>query len=148
VFDTLGIMKTRQVVRVALLLSLAALAAGCRGSLKPAKTAPVHGVVVYRGLPVRYVMVTLEPVDVEGVEVTAATGADGTFELRTNAGEEQDGAVPGTYRVTLRPYDATIAGALPKGEKATDVPPDALKKFEMTFEVRDGEDNELDILIP
>jgi hypothetical protein len=98
-------------VRLAMALLLLA---GCSG--KPTEAPPkvtVEGKVVYGGSPVRYVMVTLHPVEVtDPNRYSGATEKDGTFKVECPKGR---------YKVTLAPLPVggggdAAGGALVAGE--------------------------------
>src|SRR5690349_10870135 len=101
-----------------------ALLAGCGPRQLPrSDTYPVNGTVRLHGEPARYVIVRLEPtVHGKGADAEGTTKEDGSFELRTYANEENDGAVPGEYKVILEQFDPVRSGTLPKGAKPTTVP--------------------------
>jgi len=90
--------------RLAASVSMLALCAGCGDGLP--KTIPVSGSVRYQGEPLTDGTVVFHPHEIpEGLPRRTAHGRlqpDGTFTLTTfRAG---DGAVPGTYRVTIHSY--------------------------------------------
>jgi hypothetical protein len=107
-------------------LSLAALAllAGCGPKQLPkSETFPVNGTVRLHGEPARFVIVRLEPTTPgKGADAEGTTKEDGTFELRTYSNEDNDGAVPGQYKVVLEQFDPVRSGSLPKGAKPTALP--------------------------
>jgi hypothetical protein len=90
----------RGIVGAAACLALAA-AAGCAGRHTPV---PVRGVVTLGGKPVEGATVTfyLEGGDAEGRPATGQTDADGAFRLSTMG--DNDGALPGTYRVVIAKF--------------------------------------------
>lgn len=73
------------------------VAAGCSGSNHPA-TSPVSGIVTYHDAPVEGALVIFAP-QAGGQTATATTDAEGKFALSTFG--EKDGAVPGSYKVTV-----------------------------------------------
>lgn len=88
---------------------LLVVAAGCgsQGSGGAAaivdSVVPVSGKVRYAdGRPVANAWVVLHPKSPPGNEASAATAADGTFQLGTFG--KADGAVPGRYVVTVEPH--------------------------------------------
>ena len=83
-----------------LLAALAAAGCGESGasSLERMRTVPVSGRVAYRGKPLANVAVTFQSVDGK-VSATATTDASGAFRLTTYAPD--DGAPPGSYKVTV-----------------------------------------------
>ena len=86
-----------------LLLAGAGAPVGCGGSgISAPKTAPVRGVVHYKGKPAAGVRVTFHPqFDMGSVKFTPSgvTDKDGKFTLSTAAAG--DGAPPGEYVVTF-----------------------------------------------
>lgn len=80
------------------------LLGGCGESLPT--TVPVTGKVTFKGEPLTDGTVSFHPQEIaEGLPKRTATGklqADGSFTLSTFRTE--DGAVPGTYRVTVHSY--------------------------------------------
>jgi hypothetical protein len=100
-------------------LALAALTTGCQG--RPSK---VEGIVTLDGKPVEGATVTFFPVDGSGRPASAVTGSDGVFRLTTfNTG---DGALPGTYKVTVAIREALVSGGTPPTSD-----PQAMKKIMM-----------------
>jgi hypothetical protein len=101
----------RRVYALGILLVFVA-AAGCGG-----KTAKVEGRVTLDGVAVEGAMVSFVPENNTGDrQATGLTDADGVFQLTTfNTG---DGAIPGTYKVTVekKPSQGPAAG--------TGAPPD------------------------
>lgn len=101
-------------------LSLATLA-GCGGKQsvpgRP-KTVPVNVKVTYRGAPVAEASVQFLP-DGSGNAATGITDAQGIARLTTF--EQNDGAVPGSYRVTIR-KSIQVGGADPSDPDAPPVP--------------------------
>jgi hypothetical protein len=107
-------------------------AAGCAGEGEGAsdrpQTVPVTGSVTYNGQPVDGATVTFSP-DVPIMELASKHGAFGTtdaegkFTLKTF--EDGDGAVPGTYRVSIAKYDRPVSAVDPNFNEETDYePPD------------------------
>jgi hypothetical protein len=134
-------------VRFGVFLSAVLAFTGCgpRELPKP-ETYPVRGKVLWHGEPVRFAIITLEPVAGQGAPAEGTTAEDGTFALRTLANDgEPDGAVPGEYQVKLEPHDPVRAGPLPKGAKATKVPGEF--QTGVKVEVKAAE-NDLNIEIP
>jgi hypothetical protein len=131
----------------AMCLVLTTLVPGCgEKKLSQSPTYPVKGKVLFNGEPARYVIVRFEPTDNKGVEASGRTDQDGKFELRTYSNDSWDGAVPGTYKVTIEAFNPIKAGGLPKGAKPTRLPKDSMEASQHQ-EVRD-EDNDLEIQIP
>lgn len=79
-----------------LVMALLIPVAGCSGSSRP-DTAPVTGLVTYKGEPVAEAQVSFIPA--QGRPASGATGADGRFELSTF--EAGDGALLGDHTVTV-----------------------------------------------
>lgn len=76
--------------------------AGCGKRISVPSTAPVSGVVKYKGKPLQGIRVTLHPQTVSAKPAfipTGQTGPDGRFKLSTGA--PGNGAPPGTYVVTF-----------------------------------------------
>jgi hypothetical protein len=142
-------MRSKQMQRWFLgALAVALLAtAGCGERTLPQKQPqPIQGKLLHNGQPMQYVLVTLEPVNhAEGVEARGVTDADGTFTLRTYSNSEQDGVVPGEYKVVLEQHNLVEGGPLPQGAKPTPVTPDMGK--DVTVVIAAGE-TEVTIAIP
>jgi hypothetical protein len=85
-----------------LLAALAAAGCGESGASSHEKmpTVPVSGRVAFRGKPLGNVAVIFQSIDGK-VSATGTTDAAGTFRLATYAPD--DGAPPGSYRVTVAP---------------------------------------------
>jgi hypothetical protein len=71
-------------------------ASGCGGADKPV---PVEGIVLLDGKPVDGATVTFVPDGGRGRPASGITDSEGHFQLTT---QDQDGAVPGNYRVVVR----------------------------------------------
>ena len=133
-------------LRYGLLAGTLSLLAGCgHKELSKPETYPAHGRVLWKGEPVRFALITLEPVGPVGAPADGRTEEDGTFTLRTLSNDEPDGAVPGEYRVKLESYNPVKAGALPQGGEPTVLPPGF--NPDITVEIK-AEDNDLTIDIP
>jgi hypothetical protein len=78
-----------------------------------AATSAASGTVTYKGSPVAGAIVTLVTADSNGHGATGKTDESGNFSLMTS--EPGDGAIPGSYRVTV------VAGALPAGITDEDI---------------------------
>src|SRR5258708_2370379 len=106
----------RRVYALVVLL-VAGAAAGC-GS----KTSKVEGVVTLDGTPVQGATVIFVP-ETGDRQASGQTDADGVFHLTTfNTG---DGAVPGTYKVTVSKTSAVVSDP---GGTATPDNPEAMRK--------------------
>ena len=131
-------------------LFLALFLFGCGESeLKKNKTYPAEGKILINGEPAAFVMVYLWPTDPkQGAEATGVTGEDGTFQLRTYANEDFDGAVPGKYTVTLEAYHPgeSVGVTLPAGAKPTQLSEKALQA-KIPVEIK-AENNDLEINVP
>jgi hypothetical protein len=123
--------------------------AGCGRELRKPDLYPVHGRLLWKGEPVRFAILTLEPMDAtSGLGADGKTDEDGSFTLRTLSNEnDPDGVAPGHYRLRVEPYDALIYGALPTGATPTDFHGGGLVVDNPPIEIR-AEDNELNLDIP
>lgn len=96
-----NIVSASRLVLVALVMASVALV-GCGGKKsvpgRP-KTVPVKVTVLYRGVPVAEANVQFLP-EGSGNAATGVTDANGVGRLTTF--DQNDGAVPGKYRVTIR----------------------------------------------
>jgi hypothetical protein len=109
----------RRSLAVLCLLGAAALA-GCGQGISVPSTAPVTGVVTYKGRPLQGIRVTLhslEASDSTGFIPSGETGPDGKFFLSTGA--PGNGAPPGTYFVTFQKPE--IGSAASTGSIETEV---------------------------
>ncbi|MCS6975695.1 MAG: carboxypeptidase-like regulatory domain-containing protein [Gemmatales bacterium] len=109
---------------VFVLSSALLLAAGCgpRGGVG-GKPVPSGGTVTLDGQPVEGVIITFVPTGA-GQPASGVSGPDGSFRLTTrNTG---DGAIPGTYKVTVK-RQATAAGGPSESPKD---PADMIKAME------------------
>lgn len=88
--------------RLALLISLLGMPAGCGREGPPAKLLPVRGQIVYQGAPLPGITVTFIPDDERGLDARATTDGDGRFTLETYP--YGTGAMAGRYRVTVLYY--------------------------------------------
>jgi hypothetical protein len=137
-------------LRVLCLFSTVLILTGCGPrELRKPDLYPVHGRLLWKGEPVRYALLTLEPVDPTGaLGADGKTDEEGTFTLRTLSNDEQpDGVAPGQYRLRVEPYDGLTYGALPTGATPTAFPTGPLVVDNPVIEIR-AEDNELNIDIP
>jgi hypothetical protein len=86
--------------RISAIVILAVMAVGCAES--GPETAPVDGVVTYKGEPVKFARVTFFPQNVpEGSTGFAQTDAEGKFSKAITAGLNRDGVVVGKHAVTI-----------------------------------------------
>lgn len=95
-------MPTRQHIspmQAAALLAALAIISGC--TTHPPMT-PVTGKVVYNGEPLKFGVVMFHPT--KGQVAQAEIQPDGTFNLSTF--KEEDGVIPGHYRVSVLCYEA------------------------------------------
>lgn len=99
-------IHTRLTLGLFLLAGCSVLAlSGCGGakedewSAKRPKTYKVQGKVTYNGQPVDGAIVSFQSTGTEVRGATGTTNASGEFQLRTF--EANDGAVPGTHKVTV-----------------------------------------------
>jgi hypothetical protein len=111
--------------------------AGCEA--EPARLAPVHGKVSYKGIPLRGGIIVFTPDAVRSSDGPMSHGeiqTDGSYVLR---GDDGPGAVPGWHRVTIAAFgEAAARGALPA--RYGDPEQSGLR-----FEVKSGQDNVIDI---
>jgi hypothetical protein len=138
-------MKTicRRGIRIGVFLFILGFAGCGERELPKRSTYPTRGRVLWKGKPVRFVGVHLEPLDLaQGLPADGSTQADGTFEIRTYSNAEPDGAVPGQYKLQLGDSD-NYQFLIPKGEKATQLPKEILDS-ERIVEIEAG-DNDLQI---
>jgi hypothetical protein len=98
--------------------------AGCqsKGPTPPATTEARGKIVLPGGQPLRSGRVKLSPTTPDTVETFGDVGADGTFVLSPY--KVGDGAVPGTYKVTVEPFQYKTATGNPVRIKdAARIPP-------------------------
>lgn len=102
-------IRSRALLSWAVVCGLAALTVtGCgpRGAVG-GKPVPSGGTITLDGQPLSGVLITFVPTGA-GQPATGISGADGTFRLTTrNTG---DGAIPGTYKVTVRRQESVAGG--------------------------------------
>jgi hypothetical protein len=82
------------------------------------KTAPVSGVVTYKGQPVEGATITFFAQPGKGRGAVGSTDASGQFTMTTF--QPKDGAIPGSYRVSISKMDmegAPAEGGPPTGGK-------------------------------
>lgn len=98
-------MAFRKLDRWFVILGTVALLAGCGGGgSQGPETVPVKGVIKYQGKPVPKLSVAFMPE--KGMLAYGTTDDDGKFSLQTN--KPGDGAMPGTYKVTISFISETI----------------------------------------
>jgi hypothetical protein len=89
----------------------AVFVAGCGrkfNTTPPPKVYPVKGkVLLASGEPVSGGIITFHPKTTLGAEASGEIGRDGSFQLTTIV--KNDGAVPGSYTVSVNPYFKTAA---------------------------------------
>ncbi len=84
----------------------AAMIVGCSGNANKVKTVAVSGTVTYKGQPVEGAIVTFNPTDSKnGKTAIGKTDATGKYRLMTF--QQDDGAVEGSYKVTVSKIDAS-----------------------------------------
>ena len=101
-----------------------ALLAGCqsKGPTPPTTTEARGKIVLPGGQLLRSGRIKLSPTTADAVEAFGDIGADGTFVLSTY--KVGDGAVPGTYKVTVEPFQYKTASGNPARIKdASRIPP-------------------------
>lgn len=128
------------------------LAAGCQDSHLP-KTAPVSGVVTFRGKPLANAEVVFFP-EGDARSASGRTDANGRYELMTFSID--DGAIPGKYRITVvargpaRPVapgeGSGMPGEMSPGELITPAKYAAPETSELTHEVVSGR-NEVNLTL-
>jgi len=129
-----------------------AIVVGCSGGPaanpnRPA-TVAVSGTVTYNGQPVDGATVAFLPQKPDGTGASGLTDAAGKFTL--TAFEPGDGAVPGSYLVTVTKTEAQGGGEVQENSEATPTAPKSLlpEKYGnpqvsgLTAEVKEGEKTE------
>ena len=86
----------------------AVLAAGCGDDGFPARY-PVTGRVTYQGQPLRMGTITFAPVDAAHGRAASGFIDQGAYALTTV--EDQDGAIPGQYQVSIVSQDVDLSKA-------------------------------------
>lgn len=130
-------MPTLQaLLRSMLCVGFALAALGCGGGSSPPpnrpKTVKVTGKVTYKGAAVDGATITFTPASGEGNGAGGRTDANGEYTLTTFA--PQDGAIPGSYQVTIS--KSVVVGADPSygdvnsPNYGKDPPPEARGKLE------------------
>jgi hypothetical protein len=107
-----------------LVVATSAALAGCKpAGDNPTNVIQVQGkAVAPDGTPARWLNLTFYPTQPGGTSASALVGADGTFTPKTL--NNQDGIVPGTYRVQVEPLKkdgATQVAPKYSNEAATDL---------------------------
>jgi len=130
-------------------LGVVVFLAGCGPKqLARKETYPVQGKLTFQGKPGAFVIVRLEPVEMnKGVAAEGTTDEDGNFELRTYVNDGMDGAAAGEYKVVLEEHDPVRAGPLPKGAKATPIPGGEMET-DFRVEIRAAANPAIDVNIP
>ncbi len=103
---------TRQAIALGSVVLLIAVLIGCGGPATPS-TSKVTGTVTYKGAPLANVNVTFTPE--EGRPGTGTTDDQGRYRLTTF--EPNDGAVPGTHRVTITPGPTSEPPPMPESSE-------------------------------
>jgi len=139
-----------------LILSALALMVGCSSAASDKwtegrpKTAPVEGVVTYKGAAVEGASVALNPKGQTGNAAYGLTDAEGKFVLSTFG--QQDGAVPGDYIVTVtkKEVETTPNPKDPNGPPLKSVEKSFIparyslpSSSKLTATVQDGSENKL-----
>ncbi|MEZ6135783.1 MAG: carboxypeptidase-like regulatory domain-containing protein [Pirellulaceae bacterium] len=104
---------------------------GCSSDDTP-KRQPVTGTVTQNGNPVAGAIVAFTP-DAGGLPASGTTDASGVYKLTTKV--SGDGAVVGSYKITIAKYDTK----LPKPEENTEATP-AADPYDITNEYPTGYD--------
>ena len=99
---------------------------GCGDDQGLGRRYPVHGRVTYRSQPLKIGRITFHPIDTTG-PARDATGTiqDGSYSLSTIGGD--DGAFPGSYRVTIVSKSAEPSKVEPIVPGSAASPFDAIK---------------------
>lgn len=101
-----NVMVTRRARLILTLLCALLALSGCGGGA--GKPVPVEGKVTLDGEPIADVTLVFTPTDGKGQRAHGKSGSDGTFRLTTrNTG---DGALPGSYKVTVRKDSSSTLG--------------------------------------
>lgn len=120
-------------------------ALGCGGNDGSAPTGEVKGVLTYQGKPVPNVNVTFTPT--QGRPGTGTTNANGEFSITTFTPD--DGAVPGSHKVTVTSSEVAPMPGTPEAEKAANAPPPFPPKYsdpaqtDLTATIEQGKVNEV-----
>jgi hypothetical protein len=122
-------MPARSLRALALLAALAATPAGCAPNNDRPKTVPVQGKVTFKGEPVTKGTVTFQADS--GQSAVGQIQPDGTYRL--GSFEQNDGAIPGHYKVMIIANDADptkIPGSSPGYKPPRDLVPRKYGSFE------------------
>jgi hypothetical protein len=88
-------------IRIAIVGLACLILGGCSSSKEP-KIAPVDGVVMFKGRPVQHAHLTFLPVNgSSGSNCAGQTDVDGRFTKVVTASSGKEGAVVGSYTVTV-----------------------------------------------
>ena len=98
------------------LLGLFLAAMGCQNSAAPnrPKTVKARATVTYKGEPVQGADVSLSPASKDGHAAVGTTDAAGHVVLMTY--ESGDGALPGSYQVTVRKTESVVGAVKMPGQ--------------------------------
>ena len=161
-------MNRFPILLLLLAFGLTLLATGCgdKGPGRP-DTAQVTGTVKYKGNPVEGATVTFMPAESKelrnqgkGNSAYGMTDKDGAFTLRTF--NPDDGALPGSYIVTVTKFEKTAAESVPdvdspdynpEEEMAPAKPPknelpakyETIQTSDLKAEIKSGSDNVIDL---
>jgi len=120
-----GIMSASSLIRPGLVALLASVLCGCTGN--SSGTVPVSGKVIKDGQPVSGAVVAFMPNAPDGKAASGTTDASGAYNLTTIV--NGDGAMPGSYKVTVTKFAGAAAAAGPStGGQATPADIDAAYK--------------------
>jgi len=104
----------------------------------------VKGKVTMNGEPVRLAVIYFHPKDPAlGNEAKGYVREDGSFSIRTYSNKDDDGAVAGEYKVTIKPYSATLYGPKPEAVEPSAIPAKytSSKTSDLVVEIKPGENN-------
>jgi len=121
--DAMNTTITKRLAAICFLL----LAVGCGGTddgNRPPRV-KTSGTVTHSGQLVEGATVLFSPAAGQGHAATGLTDAKGQFRLTTF--QAQDGAVPGTYKVTISKYDMSTANPDLEDDLALEMRPDSDK---------------------
>lgn len=130
-----------------LCMLLCGITIGCgEAEEETAETAPVTGIVTYKGEPVESAVVTFIPQGQGSNRGTDKTEANGRFSLTTF--HARDGAIPGVHAVTVQLMpEGGLPGQEVESTGATPIPKvyEDPKKTPLSLEVKAGETNDFTI---